>query len=404
MDPIEFKNSPSGHLVPTIDGAMAFVPAPLPPSNIDLAQLAGPLASATQALGELSGIGRTLPNPFLIIRPFMRVEAVASSKIEGTVTTLPELLMLEVDADDSKARHDTIEVRNYQRALQHGLSQLGKLPTSIRLICEMHTKLLEGVAPGRGARIRPGEIRNEQNWIGARLIQNARFVPPPPKEAIEALAALEKYVHENDRLPLLIKLALIHYQFEAIHPFPDGNGRIGRILVPLILCEQKAMSHPLLYLSAFFERNYTAYIDLLYDVSRLGAWDKWILFFLRGVEESSKNAITKSTALQELRKQYMEKVQSARSSALLAKIVDELFNIPAVTIPHTSQILGISFNSAKNNLRRLVELGILVPEFSQRRPQWFFGREIMRIVSTSSDIAQITNEPSGPEDPAPTLF
>jgi Fic family protein len=382
MNPEDFKNSPAGRLVPTINGAMAFVPHPLPPPALDLARLTVPVANATMALGELSGVGRTLPNPHLLIRPFSRVEAVASSKIEGTVTTLPELLMLEITEDQSKARNYTREVNNYTRALQHGLARLSELPLSKRLLSEVHTVLLEGVAPNRGAHVRPGEFKVDQNWIGGRLIQTARFVPPPRAEAMSAMDELEKYIHdETETLPLIVKLALIHYQFETIHPYPDGNGRVGRLLVPLMLCERRVMSQPLLYLSVYFERNYDRYIDLLFDVSKSGAWEAWIEFFLKGVEESARNAITKANALLDLHQRYMKEIQKARSSALLGRIIDSLFEVPATTIPYVVREIGLSYNAAKNNIRKLAEMGIIAPIEAEGRSQWFYAREIGRIAS-----------------------
>jgi Fic family protein len=376
MNPHDFKSSPSGRLVP-IPGAHAFIPNPLPPA-LDMRQLIGPLEKATLALGELSGVGGTIPNPHLLIEPFSRKEAVASSKIEGTVTTLHELLNFEVGADPSTVRSDTREVRNYKLALDHGLKRVHTLPVSKRLIQEMHEILLGDVTPERGAHFIPGEFKRDQNRIGGRLLQNARFVPPPPTEAIDCLDALEKYIHTDDGTPLLIKLALVHYQFETIHPFPDGNGRVGRLLVPLILCEQKALSQPLLYLSDFFEKNFTKYIELMFDVSKSGAWGDWITFFLNGVCESARDGIRKARALQTLQKAYLEKVQTARSSALLAKLVNDLFLIPAVNIRSAMSTLDVSFNSAKNNIRKLEELGIL-ERGPERRPQWFYARKIIAI-------------------------
>jgi Fic family protein len=242
----------------------------------------------------------------------------------------------------------------------------------------MHEILMKDVQSDRGAHFVPGEFKRDQNWIGGRLLQNARFVPPPPNESIECLDRFEKYVHEESDVPLLIRLAYLHYQFEAIHPFPDGNGRVGRILIPLILCEHKVLSKPLLYLSDYFEKNFAKYIDLMFEVSRSGAWLEWVLFFLEGISESARDAIQKATALQELHKQYLAMVQSARSSALLAKLVDELFNIPATTIPFAMRELGISYNSAKNNIKKLLELGIIVAGDSDR-PQWFYASKIIDI-------------------------
>jgi Fic family protein len=384
MNPDDFRETSAGRLVPTINGTMAFVPHPLPPPRIDLAQLTVAVHDATLALGELSGVGRTLPNPHLLIRPFSRVEAVASSKIEGTVTTLPELLMLEITADQTKARNDTREINNYTRALQYGLKRISDLPLSKRLLSEIHEVLLENVAPNRGALIRPGEFKKDQNWIGGRLIQTARFVPPPPAEALQAMDDLEKFIHTpTNTLPLLVKLAMIHYQFEAIHPFPDGNGRVGRLLIPLILCEQKAMSQPLLYLSVYFETHYDQYIDLMFDVSKSGKWEPWIAFFLRGVERSARNAITKAQALQDLHHRYTKEIQKARSSALLAKIVDTLFEVPVTTIPLIVAATAISYNAAKNNIQRLQEMGIITPLDTSDRTQWFYAPEIGRIAGSS---------------------
>ncbi|MCI0598901.1 MAG: Fic family protein [Beijerinckiaceae bacterium] len=340
------------------------------------------MEKASLALGELSGVGRILPNPELLIRPFSRAEAVASSRIEGTVTSAPELLMLELSPDAPRVRADTREVNNYNRALQHGLKRINELPLSKRLLNELHGILLEGVSAERGARVVPGELRRDQNWIGSRTIQNARFVPPPPSAVLDALDGFERFIHrENETLPLLIKLALLHYQFETIHPYPDGNGRVGRLIIPLVLCEQKAMSQPLLYLSAYFEKHYTSYIDLMFEVSKSGAWEQWIEFFLNAVEVSSHMALKKAHLLQDLHRQYMAIIRSARSSALLAKVVDSLFELPAMTVPHAANELGISYNSAKNNVKKLVELQILTPDDSNQHPQWFFAWGIIQIAN-----------------------
>ncbi len=381
MNPADFEKTPSGRLVPTLDGTMAFVPNPLPPPIIDLGYLAMPIARATQALGELSGLGRALPNPYLLIQPFMRKEAIASSKIEGTVTSIPELIELEASPDLTTARAETIEVRNYARALQDGIARIATLPVSTRLMSELHRTLMTGVAAGRGAHIVPGEFKRDQNWIGGRLIHNARFVPPPPTHCPDCMSDLEKYIHaDDDEVPLVVRLALIHYQFETIHPVPDGNGRIGRLLIPLILAERGAMSHPMLYLSDFFDKNYDEYIDLMYEVSRCGLWTSWIAFFLRAIEESSRDAIGKATLIQELYQSYRSKIQSARTSALLGTIVDEIFTVPALTTQHTARRLNISYNAAKANIERLIDLGILFRGPAETRPAWFYGYEILGIM------------------------
>jgi len=316
----------------------------------------------------------------LLTRPFSRVEAVASSKIEGTVSPAPELLMLE-RSPDTQAHSDTREVNNYNTALRYGLGRVGQLPLSKRLFCELHKILLDGVSLDRGARFIPGELKWEQNWIGARTIKNARFVPPPPAESIDALDELEKFIHSATDLPLLIKLALIHYQFEAIHPYPDGNGRVGRLIIPLMLCEQKAMSQPLLYLSTFFESHYDEYIDRMFNISKSGNWNEWVEFFLRAVLESSENALKKAHAIQDLHRSHMELIRSARSSALLANLVESLFSIPAITIPVAVRELGISYNSAKNLIKRLVDLRILTPMPGDLKPRWFFAGGIIDVVN-----------------------
>ena len=380
MNPDDFKDPETGRLVPTLKG-MAFVPNPLPPPRIDLAALVPLVSRAERALGELSGIGRTLPNPYLLIRPFMRREAVASSKIEGTVTTLSQLLLFEVDEETNRAPGDAREVLNYVRALEHSLKRLDKLPVSARLICEAHKILLTNVPSERGARIIPGEFRKDQNWIGAKLVENARYVPPPPLDVPEAMSALEKYINGRDEdVPTLIQLALIHYQFEAIHPFPDGNGRVGRLLIPLILCARKEISQPLLYMSSYFEKNYQGYIDRMLAISKMGHWTQWVSFFLEGIEESCKDAITRAQSLQMLQKSYYGKIQRARSSALLGQLIELLFEHPAITVPYAADRLQISYNAAKNNIGRLVEAKILRPSGGNNRPMVFVATDIVKLI------------------------
>lgn len=381
MNPDDFKNSKTGKLVPTIKG-FAFLPNPVPPDLLDLALLIPSLSRAERALGELSGIGRTLQNPFLLVRPFMRREAVASSKIEGTVTDLPQLFLFELDQTSTRAPSDAKEVWNYVRALEFALAELDRLPVSGRLIKETHRILMRGVESHRGGHIVPGEYRTDQNWIGARSIENARFVPPPPQEVENAMSDLEKYIHQDDaETPLLVRLALIHYQFEAIHPFPDGNGRVGRLLIPLILCARKEISQPLLYLSPYFEKNYDEYIDHMLTVSQYGLWERWIEFFLNGVEETCNDAIEKARALQDLQDQYLEKVQRARSSALLGRLITLLFEHPTITIPYAAERLQITYNAAKNNIERLVADKIVRPGADQERPKFFFADAIIDILS-----------------------
>ncbi len=381
MNANDFKNPETGMLIPTIQGCVAFVPASLPPPNLQLEPLMPLLTRAARSLGELSGIGRTLQNPYLLIRPFMRREAVASSKIEGTVTNLPELLLFELDEQTTRAPSDAREVFNYVKALEQSIEALEKLPISNRLIKDAHKILLTGVTSGRGSHIIPGEFKTDQNWIGSRMIQNARYVPPPPSEAISAMGELEKFINNDDisSIPLIIKLALIHYQFEAIHPFPDGNGRVGRLLIPLMLCEKKEMSQPLLYLSSYFEANYENYIDKMLGVSKSAAWADWIEFFLIGIEATCNDAIGKAQKLQDMQISYRTKIQQARTSALLGTIIDGLFEQPVVTIPHLSGRLKITYNSSKKHISRLVTMGVL-KEVPVGRPKTWIANEIVNII------------------------
>lgn len=361
MDIAAFSASPSGRLITTIEGSQAFVPNPLPPTGIDFTAALGNLAVASQALGELNGIGRTLINPYLLIRPLQRREALSSSSMEGTYTTLSELVLLEAGASEASMAHDTREVLNYVRALETSISRLDELPLSLRIIREAHEVLLRGVGRHRGAIIRAGELKRDQNRIGGKgKIATARFVPPPPKQAEEAMSDLEKYVNRQNRdeMPALIDAALAHYQFETIHPFPDGNGRVGRMFITLMLMERRALVQPLLYMSPFFEENKDEYIDLMYQVSCHGSWIPWINFFLRAVTESCQQTIKVVERLQDLQKSYRDRFQRARGSALALRIIDLAFERPARSIPEIAELLEVSWQGASNNINNLIDAGI----------------------------------------------
>jgi len=383
----DFDKTAPGKLVPTIDGAVAFLPDPLPPRRIlDLAPIINLLASASQSLGELAGIGGIMTNPYLLIRPLLRQEAVASSRIEGTITSVRQLALFESGMDVASDAPDAREVHDYVRALEHGIARLRELPICLRMMNEMHAILLESVTDRRGARVRAGEIRSEQNWIGGSTrIRDARYIPPPPQEVMPALHAFEKYMQaaESD-LPLLVKLALLHYQFEAIHPYPDGNGRLGRLIIPLILCERKALPLPLLYLSSYFERNRDDYIDLMFDVSTHGLWERWITFFLRGVETECRATVAKIRRLQDMRQDFMRRVQRARSSVLLGRLIDLFFEHPILFVPTIARDLGISYNAAKNNLKRLAEAGIVKEESFKGRRYWL-AQDILAVTTNEAD-------------------
>ena len=266
----------------------AFVPAPLPPKLEWTPRLIGVLSEADRLIGRLSGEGGRLPNPHILMRPFVRREAVLSSKIEGTQATLGELLASEAGAVVERSPEDLREVGNYVVALEHGISLLRELPLCVRLVRELHEKLMEGA---RGQHAAPGLFRTTQNWIGkpGSTLATATFIPPPPGEVEPCLAAWERFLHESD-LPPLVTIALAHYQFEAIHPFLDGNGRVGRLLITLFLIERKILPTPLLYLSAFFEAARRDYYESLRGVSDRGAWLDWLEYFLLGVARMSEDA------------------------------------------------------------------------------------------------------------------
>jgi Fic family protein len=316
MHSSDFSASAPGSLIATVDGAPAFIPDPLPvaiPLNPPTIRL---LSEAENALGRLAGRAALGVNPYLVGSPLLHREAILSSRIEGTITTPEQLVLLEaVPERDARpgiqVDDDTREVLNYVGAMNLGLERLRELPLCLRVINDVHARLLDGV---RGRSASPGEFRRTQNWIGPKgcTIHEARFVPPPVPEMKRALDELEKYIHqEGKEVPVLVEVALVHYQFEAVHPFADGNGRIGRLLIPLMLLARGRMPEPLLYLSAFFERNREAYMDMLLRVSQHGAWNEWIRFFLQAVLECAQEAITQVEGLLELRRRYHARLQTS---------------------------------------------------------------------------------------------
>jgi Fic family protein len=380
MDPADFT-MPSGRLVPTILDQRAFVPNALPPS-LELAPIQHLLSEADQKLGELRGIGRYLPNPYLLIRPLQRREAIASSNIEGTYTSLPELLMFESGIEDQPRAVDTREVFNYINALQEGFRLLEQVPISNRLINALHKRLLLGMPKHRSGVFAPGEYRTEQNLIGkSKDISKSRFNPPPPPIHLDCMSGLEKFVNSEDmgNIPTLIFLAMIHYQFETIHPFPDGNGRVGRLLIPIILKSRGVMDQPLLYMSQFFEDNRDEYVELLLKVSQRSDWLSWIAFFLRGVIEASEKTIQTIHNVMELQETYKQRCQQARSSALLMQIIDSLFERIGITVPVVRDMTGTSYTAALNNLNKLVEYGILQEHKGPQRPKFYFATELVKI-------------------------
>lgn len=387
MDPKDFTEKKAGRLIKGPQGYWAFVPDPLPPTLSITWDRANHLSRADRALSELNGLAKNRPNPHLLIGPFVRREAVLSSRIEGTQASLSDLFYFEAAQTEKavltqKTPADVREVANYVKALEYALERIKEFPLSLRLIRELHEILLSGV---RGEHKTPGEFRRSQNWIGPPgcNLMEATFVPPPPPEMKEALGDLEKYLHTTSDLPPLIRFALVHCQFEAIHPFLDGNGRIGRLLISLLLCHEGLLAQPLLYLSAFFERRRSEYYRRLLAVSTAGEWGPWLDFFLEGVMEQSQDALQRTTRLLELWQHYRNKLQEARSSALLLQLVDRLFEYPVLSIPATSRFLAITHRSGVQLVKKLVEAGILIEVTGRERYRLYAAKEIIDTIESS---------------------
>jgi Fic family protein len=378
----DFSSEAPGRLVSVEEGRWAFVPGPLPPNLEYGPTLVAVLSEADRALGELAGLGRTLPNPYLLTRPFLRREAVLSSRIEGTRASLVDLFAFEVEPPlfaEPERSDDVQEVQNYVRALEHGMARLEDLPISQRLLREMHAVLMEAV---RGQQRDPGEVRRVQNWIGppGAPLDEATYVPPPPAEIPAALSALERYIHGDTGLPPLLDIALVHYQFEAIHPFLDGNGRIGRLLITLMLIERDLLPEPLLYLSAYFERHRGAYYDHLLAVSQNGEWEGWLLFFLRGVSVEARDASLRAGKLFELRETYRERLQREGARPNLLTAVNHLFANPVTSIRELAEVLGVSFEAARRLVSSLEERDVLEEITGRRRNRVYAASEILQVL------------------------
>jgi len=350
----------------------AFVPPPLPPSPpIDVLALLDRLSLAERALGRLDGITTLLPRQDLFLYMYVRKEAVLSSQIEGTQSTLDDLLRFETEAQEGQPVDDIREVSNYVDAMMFGLERLDKLPLSLRLIREMHARLLQS---GRGGTKSPGEFRKSQNWIGGTRPGNALFVPPPPTELGACLDALERFMYESEsRLPAVIKAGLIHVQFESIHPFLDGNGRIGRLLVTLYLCVHGVLRKPLLYLSLYLKAHRADYYRLLQEVRERGAWEGWLEFFLAGVAETADQAFDAATRIVELFKRDRELIsaQSDRASSAL-RVHELLQQSPFLTSNLLVERTGLTPPTINAALADLERLGV-VKEITGRRRGRVFG-------------------------------
>lgn len=350
----------AGRYVSQPTGYRAFIPTPLPPDppiTLD-GPLVALLSRADQAVGRLDGLAETLPNPDLFVSMYVRREAVDSSQIEGTQSTLEDVLAFELDPRARDLPDDVGEVVNYVRAMNYGLDRLATLPLSLRLIREIHAELLRGV---RGAERLPGEFRTSQNWIGPQNapLSRATFVPPPMSELGQSLGDFERFLHEGDDLASLVYCGLAHVQFETIHPFLDGNGRVGRLLIAFLLVHRGTLHRPLLYLSTYLRRHRAEYYDRLMAVREDGNWEGWLRFFLRGVAETAEEAIITARAIVRLREEHRARIQEHGHGANEHRLLDLLFQRPLVNISLVAGQLGITGVTASRIIDRLTAIGLL---------------------------------------------
>ena len=375
---------PHGRLVDCPGGYRAYVPAPLPPPLAWSEPLTVALSSADRAIGRLAGEGRRLRNPHLLIRPFVRKEAVLSSRIEGTRATLGELLAAEAGAAVERSPADLREVGNYVAALEYGVERLGTLPLSLRLVSEMHERLMRGV---RGDSAAPGEIRRSQNWIGppGSTLAEATYVPPPPSELMGCLDPWERFLHDHT-LPPLVHAALVHSQFEAIHPFLDGNGRVGRLLITLLLVEWGVIPSPLLYLSAYFEATREEYYARLLGVTERGEWEEWLAYFLRGITLQSEDAVDRSRRIDGLLEDWRREL-SADRSRYPERALELFAENPFQTVRRVAARLGVAFTTAQRAVDRLVGVGAVSRVGSGRRNRLFCARAVLDVLEEPPRLA-----------------
>jgi Fic family protein len=365
----------------------AFIPHPLPPEPpLQLtARRQQLLERATLALGRLDSVTLLLPEPDLFLYAYVRREAVLSSQIEGTQSSLAQLLLFELEEAPGVPVDDVVEVSNYVAALDHGLKRLQEgFPLSNRLIREMHAILL---AHGRGSEKSPGEFRRSQNWIGGTRRGNAYFVPPPPEHAQDCMAALERFLHgEGNPYPVIIKAALAHVQFETVHPFLDGNGRIGRLLIAFVLHHDRLLSQPLLYLSLYFKQHRAEYYRLLDLVRTEGDWEAWLDFFLEGVEQTATNAVETAKRLLALFQKDEQKIhQSQRGASTTLRVFRVLCERPLATLNQVCERAGLSFPAAAKAMHILENLGIVREVTGQRRNRVFAYQDYLNILSEGTE-------------------
>jgi len=357
-----------GQYIRQLTGYRAFMPATLPPAPpVDLGRVASLLSDADQAIGRLDGVARTLPNPDLFVAMYVRREAVLSSQIEGTQSSLDDLLSYQLDSDAAGLPRDVDEVVNHVAAMNYGLERLETLPLSLRLIREIHEVLMSGV---RGSEKTPGEFRTSQNWIGpaGASLSEALFVPPPAHELQALLGDLEKFLHNRGSIPRLVHAGIAHAQFETIHPFLDGNGRVGRLLITFLLVHEGVLDKPLLYLSHYLKRHRSEYYDRLMGV-RDGDWEAWLEFFLRGVAEISREATATAGSILALRDEHRTVTADLGPNAM--RLLDRLFEQPVVNVAWVEKALNVSWPTANKLVGNLVDRDLLVEVTGYRRHRVF---------------------------------
>jgi Fic family protein len=362
----------AGRFITQPEGYSAFIPSPLPPEPpLDLdADLLNLLEAAVGELGRLDGVGKVIPDPAFFVSMYVRREAVLSSQIEGTQSTLEDLLELELESKPSDPYSDVFDLINYVQAMNFGLDRIKTLPLSLRLIREIHKELLRD---GRGSKATPGEFRRAQNWIGPQgaPLKQATFVPPPVSEMKKALHDFEGFLHAESRYPTLIEIGLVHAQFETIHPFLDGNGRVGRLLNTFLLVHRGILRQPLLYLSYYFKLHRTEYYDRLMAVRRSGDWEGWIQFFLRGVAQTAQEATKTAERLFELRESHRGMILEKNLGQNGLLLLSQLFQRPLVNINLVASMLGSTFPTASRLVSGFEELGILKEITGQKRSRMF---------------------------------
>lgn len=366
--------SRAGQYVEQMEGYKAFIPNPLPPNpEITMDQeMWNLLSQADRALGRLDGATDALPNPDLFVFMYVRKEAVLSSQIEGTQASLIDVLEFESQALEPDNPQEVAEVVNYIAAIKYGLERLKDLPISLRLIREIHQELMKGV---RGAERNPGEFRHSQNWIGAGgcSLAEAIYVPPPPHAMLQSLDNLEKFLHNPQPMPTLIKVGLAHAQFETIHPFLDGNGRTGRLLITFLLCEQNILQRPLLYISYYFKKYRAEYYDRLQSVRDSGNWESWLKFFLRGVYEVAQEAAATARKIVKLKEEHRQLLldKMGRRSGNAIALLESLYFKPIFTVEHAEAITNLSYPNANTLIKDLCDIGLLQEITGQKRNRAF---------------------------------